>query len=169
MIFWIALAVVVILVGLLGIAMWRDGEVLPFLGPTFVGTVIVAGVALVCASVGAALGSSSIVTDRAELAALSNGSSVQGSFFLGSGRVDGKRVLNYVEQHDGYSTLEQVDADDSRIYEDEPDSPYLVTQWEVRDTSWVWWPWDFWGQPRYDFHIPADSIVESYVIDNTEG
>lgn len=112
---------------------------------------------------GAAFESKSV---DSELRAFSVGDSIEGrSFFLGGGYVDGKRVLNYIVQRDGFSTIEQVNADESRVYEDETASPYV----EVKTFSVEMW-WLILGPvstgTRYDFHIPDNSILENYTIDN---
>lgn len=106
------------------------------------------------------------VESRHELAALSDNSSVHGrSFFLGSGWVDEKRVIDFVEDEGEYSTLGRVDADDSRIYEDEGTNPYMI-----RTDYWfeAWWlvPEKTTTSTTYEFHIPDGSILGSYSIDN---
>lgn len=108
-------------------------------------------------------------TERSELRALSASSSIEGRFyFLGGGYIDGKRVLNYIVQQNGYSTLEQADASDSRIYEDEQAAPYVESTYTTRWNTWIV-PWPVAGGEQHNFHIPEDSILENYTIDNAAG
>ena len=107
-------------------------------------------------------GTSRVSTDF-PLRALAVGDGIQGQFFLGSGSVDGERVLNYVVQRDGYATLEQVDADKALIFEGEG-TPHVESTERVLD---AWWaaPFPLIGMTTgYQFHIPAGSIIESYSV-----
>lgn len=103
--------------------------------------------------------------DRVEiiqLQAVGSADSVTGhSSFLAGGYIDGKRVLNYTQQHDGYSTLERVDADKARIVEDGKKELQLKSKAE-----WRWWlyPDDQKMDEFYEFHIPENSIVENFEI-----
>jgi ABC-type multidrug transport system fused ATPase/permease subunit len=107
--------------------------------------------------------------DVTELRAVALGGSIEGHFFLGTGTVDGKRVINYVAQHeDGYVTVEQVDARNAYIYEDESSNP-TVTAHHWRASEW-WlslWPTD--RGTNYSFHVPPGSVLENYTIDNAGG
>lgn len=139
---------------------WRF-VVAAVLGPVCAGLV-----ALIVAALAHAFGGSTrVVTETAnyELVALANGSSVSGQFFLGTGSVDGKNVFNYVTDDGGYSTLRQADADQSSIWQDEDEDPYL-------DVSRIAWRVD-WAMPspifstlRYDFHIPDGSVYNGYSV-----
>lgn len=105
------------------------------------------------------------VTDEThDLRAISSSSSVQGRFFLGSGYVDGKRTLNYIAQEDGYSRLGQGIASASRVYED-TDKPTVTEYTHWYSNGWVV-PFDVKTGSAWDFHIPADSILEDFTITN---
>lgn len=100
-----------------------------------------------------------------ELRAVSASSSIEGRFYLGSGYVDGKRVLNYITAEDGYSELKQADASASRVFEDEGADPYVISYDWAKD-AWWWIPGAFPMGTTYDFHIPPASILEDFTVDN---
>jgi hypothetical protein len=170
MIFWIVLAVVGVAVLVAFVLGWRswsdiyDGFMAAGVTLAIGFFVFVIG-AFVLSGIAADTGTDEPRTDTSELRALSTGSSVEGAFFLGGGYIDGKRVLNYVVQHDGYSTLEQIDAALCRIYEDGDANPrFVVTTTDRYNRLLV--PWAVKVRNQYDFHIPANSILESFTIDN---
>lgn len=105
-------------------------------------------------------------TEDDRLRAVSASASIEGRFFLGSGYVNGVRTLNYIVAEDGYSELRQARATDARIYEDESTAPY-VTVYSWGKEAWWWMPGVFPVGTTYDFHIPQDSILEDFTIDNT--
>lgn len=91
--------------------------------------------------------------DRQNLVLIKDGASTSGQFFLGSGRIEEKNKFFYYRDRGEYSTFESVDAEDSRIFEDTDNDPYI----EVSDC--------FFGWCIYNFHIPKNSIDRSYVLD----
>jgi hypothetical protein len=106
---------------------------------------------------------------EADLRAVALDSGLEGRFFLATGYVEGKRVVNYIAEHDGgYITVEQVDAVNTYVYEDENVNPRVVTkQWQASE----WWlaPFGIDRGNTYVFHIPEGSVLENYTIDNTGG
>lgn len=95
---------------------------------------------------------------------LASSSSVHGDFFLGTGVVDGKRVINYVTQEPGGGmTLRQVDAATSYIYEDGRECMSI-------DHHWDEWPaFVPWRNNEFDmhvFHVPRGSVASDFVITN---
>jgi hypothetical protein len=106
-----------------------------------------------------------------DLQALSTETSVEGAahhgFFVGYSYIDGTRQISYIADHGDYSTMDSVNAEYSRIYEDEEKRPNVdkITYWT--DLSWVA-PWmgheEYWVDEYY-FHIPAGSIKEDISID----
>lgn len=106
-----------------------------------------------------------ITSETYELRAISSSSAVQGKFFLGSGYVNGKRTLNYIAQEDGYSRLGQAIAGPSaRVYEDS-DDPTVIEYTFWYSNGWVA-PWEVETGYAWDFHVPADSILEDFTITN---
>lgn len=99
-----------------------------------------------------------------DLKSLGADSSVSGrSYFLGGGYIDGKRVLSYVmENADGSFTPDQVDANDSKIYEDEGTEPEMRAYEHSAD---YWWlaPSVF-TTYTYEFTVPNGTVVEEYTV-----
>lgn len=173
MIFWI-LAVIILAAIVYGFY-WSFSEQM---GDSWIGCTVFGGLlALVSVLVGGLLGAGIIALSAlavpvtlaeqrdTDLRAVSASSSVEGRFFLGSGYVNGVRTLNYVVALDGYSELRQAKADNSRIYEDENGSPY-VTSYEWVKEAWWLAPGSLDMGTTYDFHIPEDSILEDFTVDN---
>jgi len=108
-----------------------------------------------------------IKIEKVSLQAISTETSGSGrSYFLGSGFYEGARQISYIAQKDGYSTIDAVDSDEARIYEDEETKPYLELVTYYTDISWVA-PWVSTYESSdidYRFHIPAGSIQEGYDI-----
>lgn len=99
-----------------------------------------------------------------DLRAINTGSTIEGHFFLGSGTFDGKRVFSYIYEDGPWTHLGQADADQSRVAEDaEPDTAYMLTT--IADFH-IWWlaPWNIGHTIQHDFHVPAESVIESYEI-----
>lgn len=109
--------------------------------------------------------------DRTELKALTLASNnPSNSFFLGNTYEGSSRVINYIAQeNDGeetWSVVSSTPAENARIFEDETKSPYLMKTVFVYDNPWVL-PWTF-GTDRvkYDFHVPENSVVENFKVEN---
>lgn len=99
------------------------------------------------------------------LRALSAGTEMQGSFFLGSGTIDGEQVFRYlVDEADGYSVLKDVEAKRAKVREIE--GPATLTL--ARTCEWPWWlmPSASWAcsQPLYLFDVPPGSITTDYEV-----
>ena len=110
-----------------------------------------------------------LVADRSiALKALGTDSEVSGrSYYLGGGYVGEQRVLNYITKGtDGSIRVASAKAWASTIKEDAgPDEARVrIMDWK-QSQKWLW-PWDGATTTYYEFHIPADSVVESYTIDN---
>lgn len=170
MIFWIllGLTVIAIVIMMIFVPDWRHEHWRGISGwVVFSCTVVpIAGVLvmLITLPIIASTGPQ-VVRSTTQLAALSTGDGITGHFFLGSGTVDSKRVLNYIADDDGLYTLEQVDADKATIRQGDyvPHVDQLAT---VRNDWWLA-PFPVVGSfGDYAFYIPAGSILESYQIQN---
>lgn len=109
--------------------------------------------------------------ERYELRALGNSSEVEGSFFLGSGVIDEEQVFQYLQvEEDGGVTLHSAEADDVVVYEEANESGYMIVQnGYFLDT--FWFPWKLEGGPgsnRTEFHVPEGSINNEYRVSVTE-
>ena len=109
------------------------------------------------------------VFTKTNLLAISNSESVEGRFFLGSGYINGQQVFSYIEDHDEYAVVDQVNAGSTtRIYEDAGTKQPWMTVQEYTQDAWFLWPGWHWGDvwmDTYEFHIPKDSIVSDYEVD----
>lgn len=136
----------------------------------FIGIILCGAIVMALTMAFSAMGLEPRVTSQHDndLRAVALSSEVQGQFFLGSGYIDGERVLNYIAEHeDGAASVEQVSARNAYIYEDEANDPYVTTfDWSIGAWWWAPFDWDFGN--TYAFHIPEGSILEGYTIDNKE-
>lgn len=99
--------------------------------------------------------------------ALANNSGIEGSFFLGSGYIEGKQVFNYItEDGNGAIRLQSMDAAQATIFEDTNNAHLRVIK-TVRSIPSVV-PWDIGSTMHYDFHIPKGSIIQNYKVDVTK-
>lgn len=147
-----------------GIGSYKKRAVYAFSMPTFVG--VFAGLAAFFVS----MVFGSLVTEgdgpqvkisEYSLAALSSGSEVDGSFFLGSGYVDEDRMFTYIiERSDGGYVLRSVEANDSVIYQIDDDNIRVEVFDIYSDPNWSRIPWN----TEYHFYIPEGSILENYTV-----
>ncbi len=102
-----------------------------------------------------------------DLLAVGDSDTVHGSFFLGSGVINGHQTITYVQDNGGWSSVGQVSASYSRIYEDDPAVPYMVYK---QPYAHHWWlvPWSLPMTGWYEFHVPSGSVVQNFNIDVTE-
>ena len=107
-----------------------------------------------------------IESEKYELRALAVSDTVKGSFFLGSGTIGGKRVLNYIVTDDeGFMELQSVPTSASRIAEGDWVPSVTVNQ-HYKSNPWLY-PWGGVGAGQtYDFRIPSGSVLEDFTIDN---
>jgi len=104
--------------------------------------------------------------DTHKLKALGNNTTTTGRFyFLGGGYIDGKRVLNFISEHNGGAIkVEKADAEDATIYEGNDTATVRVRHFD-HNNGWVT-PWPLGSHTTYEFRIPEGSVVESYTLDN---
>lgn len=164
MIFWILVAIVILL------TIWHvmeEGAIGFLMGVVHV---CWASLVLILALIPVAFGGLHY-QDRTDfepqnLRAIGSDSDIEGRFyFLGGGYVNEERVLNYIAEKDGYSYLGVAEASRSKIFEDESQSPYVDT-YKVDFSNGWFVPWVVFTHTYYEFHIPADSVVEDYTVLN---
>jgi hypothetical protein len=110
-----------------------------------------------------------IANPQTTLYSLKNYSTVNGTFFLGIGSVDGTQTAFYsTVEEDGAIVFKSVPLKDARIYEDSPTTPYYVDYTsEFSNTLWyILFPKSFVenDSSRVDFHIPSGSVLQGYSI-----
>lgn len=149
---------------------WRSGQK-PSYESAIWTTVMVAlfgpiGVGILFLILSAPAGESQLARTN-DLAALRTGSSIEGTFFPGTGRVDDEPVIRYVtRESDGAAMLREIEARKARVYEDAGDEqPRLDVYCHVLTNPWLT-PAPFAPQLRcgYYFHVPAGSVLESYEV-----
>jgi hypothetical protein len=175
MLFWILLAVVIFVGVLIGIAASRDeymgdigfGIFAWFFSTAIMVMVVLFGLGIYTQStinnqpytttstshVLKNLGDNSTVTGR-----------LHGSLFGSYGYIDGKRVLAFAEETDGYAVLGQVDADDVRIHEGAAHPHFIRHDYVWANRGLV--PWDLGTAVDYDFYVPSGTISDQYTISN---
>lgn len=181
MAFWIALAVIVIVIVIGIIYAVREGYFEAFF-PTAGITVVLALVSLIIIGPGAEASATrtteleSTYTLRALVTKDSTESSGSAVFFLGFGYAEGGSAtvtsISYIQTAaDGGNTLEKVGISDAVIYEDllPGETPYVEEWVEHFETTGAWLPWTVEGVSRfaptvYRFHIPDGSIYEGYEV-----
>lgn len=107
-------------------------------------------------------------TETHQLRALNNGSQTSGSFFLGIGSFDEKRVVNYIPiDADGGMTLKQIGTYGLKIYEKDNVKPSVSIDHFNLNTGWLV-PWTMNTENGPVFTVPTGSVLENYTIDNTK-
>jgi len=168
MIFWILLVIAsLITIASLVIGFFEDG-VLWGLGTGLLAAVISAFVgALIFIAFCFLPLSADLVSDNTyKLKALGNSNAIEGrSYFLGGGYVKDKRVLNFISQRDGGGIrVEQAEAEHSTVFEGSQEATVQARHFDYNN-GWVA-PWPLGSGTEYTFRIPADSVLESYTLDN---
>lgn len=102
--------------------------------------------------------------ERKNIVALQDNNSIQGSFFLFSGQINGVSYYHYMEQKDGYKVANKIKVDNTRIYEDGGNFIEECTI-EFKNRNWDNWAaiWDKTCDSK--IHIPKDSITTKFNID----
>lgn len=161
MLFWI---IIILIVAAIAYSIWAEGDWLMGIPILLLGTIFGGIVLMLCATF-IPTNMDLVSKQTISLKALGTSSSQQGRFFLGSGYIDGKRVLNFIQQgDDGSIRVGQANAKDSVIFED-ADKGTVTTEHFDYNNGWIL-PWPIGSTDKYEFHIPAGSVTESYTIDN---
>lgn len=170
MLFWILIGLIVAITAFVVVMEASDSYGSPFIGG-IVTLVISATVGffvavVVCAIARPPLEAVPVGEKTQQLRALGNANGLEGrSYFLGGGYVKDKRVLNFITNNEGGAIkVERADAEDSVIYEDSTAASVKVTHVDYVN-GWIA-PFPLGDSHKYEFHIPAGSVVESYTLDN---
>lgn len=167
MIFWIVLALIVLgpfVLGLITHLYVSNAE----LGlTTGVGiSVLLVIVSVIGFPIAAAVAPANTYTTVSRpLYALSNGSSVSGRFFLGSGYVDQSLTYTYIMQDkDGGYELQTLDASGVEVYQGNYQPKYVQKFGTVK--AGLWFPWDIVDTNETDsFRVPTGTVDSSYNVD----
>lgn len=92
--------------------------------------------------------------------------SIQGSFFLGTGSVDGSMRFVYYYKDGGSYKLNQVDYKDSEvIYKEDLPKVEIVEQYLDYQKGYNKWTLALGLKTRYVFQVPKGSITRNYKLD----
>lgn len=141
MIFWILTGVIILAVILLStesFSKWDTGiAVLETVAFLLIGVIVWGVMCLAVVGIGFWAGTNKVESHTYPLKALSGGAGTEGSFFLGSGHVDGKRVVSFIKQNrDGSFTPDQVDGKKAKVWERDGVEPSMT---EVKHSAAYWW------------------------------
>lgn len=159
MIFWIALALVLVIIVLTII--FSDEPEFTVTGAFFFG-VLVLVVVTVIGFFNPGRGEMAS-EEKINLAAVASKDgttgSLHGGIFVVSGYVSDRSTLSYIIKYeDGGFHADRVGSDRADIYEDEQDQPYLLKQnWNWYADFWV--PWNVQSSEWYEFHVPKGSVT----------
>lgn len=109
------------------------------------------------------------------IVSMKDGTSTEGSFFLGSGVIGNKPSFTYYEQDaSGAVRLKHVNANDASVVQ--YDGPPKVTEecdsYKDSPTLWTWPIGDIWAEDDIDcwgenivFYVPEGSVKTDFVLD----
>lgn len=106
--------------------------------------------------------------EQLELVSASDGSSIEGHFFLGSGYVGDRQVYSYRYQlDDGGLIWDQVqNSPEVVVYEEEREDAVLLIYVTVPDDErWYLVAVLVDSYRKYEFHVPKGSVLTGYVFD----
>ena len=107
-----------------------------------------------------------IVKTTYNLEALQDNNSIKGSFFLGSGQIDGKMKYVFYYEKDGYYKLEQADYNKVKVkYSDEKPKAELFNRKNVKDAFINNFAIDFNYYQEYIIYVPKGTIKQNYSLD----
>lgn len=110
------------------------------------------------------------IKETKELYALQNNNQINGSFFLGSGRIDEEMHYVYIVKEDKGKQMQTLEIDANEIYlNDNVDTPTLDIY--SKDFKYEWMYWFAMPETSYEyvFNIPSGSIDYEYNIDLKQG
>ena len=104
------------------------------------------------------------IKETKELYALQDGE-INGSFFLGSGRIDEEMHYVYIVKEDKGKQMQTLEIDANEIYlNDNVDTPTLDIYSKDFKYGWMYW----FAMPgtdyEYVFNIPSDSMIMNIIL-----
>ena len=107
-----------------------------------------------------------IVKTTYNLEALQDNNSVNGSFFLGTGQINGKMKYVFYYEKNGYYKLKQADYNEVRIkYSDEKPKAVRFTRKKVKDGFINNFTLDSNSYQEYIIYVPKGTIKQNYSLD----
>ena len=107
-----------------------------------------------------------IVKTTYNLEALQDNNSVKGSFFLGSGQIEGKMKYVFYYKNEGYYKLEQADYSEVKVkYSDEKPKAERFNRKNVKDAFINNFAIDCNCYQEYIIYVPKGTIKQNYSLD----
>ena len=107
-----------------------------------------------------------IVKTTYNLEALQDNNSIKGSFFLGSGQIDGKMKYVFYYERDGFYKLEQADYEEVKVkYSDEKPKAERFNRKNVKDAFINNFAIDCNYYQEYIIYVPKGTIKQNYTLD----
>jgi len=107
-----------------------------------------------------------IVKTNYNLEALQDNNSVKGSFFLGSGQIDGKMKYVFYYERDGFYKLEQADYEEVKVkYSEEKPKAERFNRKNVKDAFINNFAIDCNCYQEYIIYVPKGTIKQNYSLD----
>lgn len=107
-----------------------------------------------------------IVKTTYNLEALQDNNSVKGSFFLGSGQIEGKMKYVFYYERDGFYKLEQADYEEVKVkYSDEKPKAERFNRKNVKDAFINNFAIDCNCYQEYIIYVPKGTIKQNYTLD----
>lgn len=94
--------------------------------------------------------------------ALDSDSGMEGKFYLRTGYIEEKRVLDYISEEDGVMKLGRVPAD-SAILRESDEAPALIVRNYEMTNGWIV-PGAISVVQEYEFIIPEGSVKEGFAV-----
>lgn len=156
---------------ILNVHMWESiiGKIFGALSGMFIGFFIGA---LVWISIGSIIGiflpTHYIVRETTNIVAFEDNSEVNGSFFLGCGKVNENTVYRYIIDTDNGKRVKELEENrDTAIYikecSDSPKIEYKVLDFINQNNYWFACP--FLSKEIITFHIPEGSVTNEFNVD----
>lgn len=107
----------------------------------------------------------SVRSEPQVLSAFKDSTEVAGSFFLGSGTIDGDPVYKYVVKNEqtGEVQIKTIDESSVRLFETD-EAPRVVTTYTQANSPWIILG-SFTYNTEYEIYIPKGSVISEFEVD----
>ncbi|MCA1184548.1 hypothetical protein [Bacillus licheniformis] len=103
---------------------------------------------------------------KADIYSIKDNAKTGGSFVLGSGTVDERQYFYFIEEKDGFKTVNKAAVENSKLKEGDYEKPYVITYDVQFKSSFARF---FYGKSlgykTYEFYLPINTITTEYKID----
>ena len=122
---------------------------------------------LIATVVGAFVPKHSVLIETTSMMAMKDQSTVSGSFFLGSGSIDGKwKYAFYTIGKDKSIKLQTVDVGEAMVFEDGEENPRVERYGkEFDEENWKYFAIGCDCANHYEFHVPKGSLTNQFKLD----